>query len=83
MTNDKTTERLWATGQEPRAKEIGAFGPLWCAACAELVWMVTLEEAASIARVTVEALKDRIDSRRLHCMKPTAETLLICCESLV
>jgi len=83
MSNDKTTERLWPIGQEPIAREIGTFGPLWCAACAELVLMVTLEEAAGIARVTVEALKERIDNRRLHCMRPTAETLLICCDSLV
>jgi hypothetical protein len=45
--------------------------------------MVTLEEAASIAKVTVEALADRIDSQRLHCMRPAAETLLICCDSLI
>lgn len=83
MISDKTTERLWAAGQEPPARKIGTYGPLWCAACAELVWMVTLEEAASIARVTVEALADRIKNRRLHCMRPTAETLLICCDSLV
>jgi hypothetical protein len=83
MSNYRTTERLWPIGQEPPAREIGTYGPLWCAACAGLVWMVTLEEAASIARVTVETLKGRITNRSLHCMRPTAETLLICCDSLV
>lgn len=83
MGNEKTTERLWPAGLEPPTREIGTYGPLWCAACAELVWMVTLEEAASVARVTVEALKYRIENRSLHCMRPTAERLLICCDSLV
>lgn len=83
MSDCKTTERLWPIGEEPRAREIGTYGPLWCAACAELVWMVTLDEAASIARVTVEALEDRIENRRLHCMRPAAKTLLICRDSLV
>jgi hypothetical protein len=83
MTNDKTTERLWPAGQEPQAREIGTYGPLWCAACAELVWMVTLEEAARVTKVTVESLRGRIENRSLHCMRPTAATLLICCDSLV
>jgi hypothetical protein len=83
MSTYKTTERLWPIGEEPHAREIGTYGPLWCAACAELVWMVTLEEAASIARVSTESLRGRIENRRLHCMRPTAATLLICCDSLV
>jgi hypothetical protein len=46
------------------------------------VWMVSLEEAAALVCTTVEILTRRIENRTLHCMKPSAETLLICCDSL-
>ena len=83
MSNEVVTERLWSKRQKRPARKGSTFAPLWCTACARLVWMVSLEEAAALVSTSVEILNRRIENRTLHCMKPSAETLLICCDSLL
>lgn len=53
-----------------------------CEACGTLVQMVTLAEAASIARVS-ELTADQIKARFLHATKTPDGQVLICLNSLL
>ena len=83
MVNEKSTKKLCPTERTAMVMNSKLFRPLiWCAACAQLVEMVTPEAATCIARTAVEKLNQEIENHRLHSMKTQSGALLICLESL-
>lgn len=54
----------------------------WCAGCGETVELVKVEEAASIAGTSIDAVIERAASREIHLgIRP--EALLFCVKSLL
>jgi hypothetical protein len=54
----------------------------WCTECAQLVTMVSAEEAAAMFGTNLEALADKIEEQRIHTMKSSAQVNFICLRSL-
>jgi hypothetical protein len=79
---DNPTSKLTHPDRQPESKRL-LQGRLWCAACARLVRMANVEQAASMADQTVESLSHRIDNQTLHYLKQQCGGVLICLDSLL
>ncbi|MDQ3817597.1 MAG: hypothetical protein M3362_07900 [Acidobacteriota bacterium] len=55
----------------------------WCRECAEEVQMLTLDEAATVARTSAVEIFRRIEGREIHSVRTPGNPLLICTESLL
>lgn len=55
---------------------------LWCEACDKSVQMVTVDEAALIARSTSRAIFRKVEAGAIHFTETTDGRLLICADSL-
>lgn len=53
-----------------------------CAACAAEVRMVTVDEAAAIARVTARTIYRGVEAGRIHFIETPSGALYICLKSL-
>ena len=62
------------------ARRISAVG--WCVPCGQKVQMVTAEDAARIASVTLRTVYQRIEAGQLHFVEAQDGLLLICQNSL-
>lgn len=60
----------------------GSNTPAWCEACAGLTRMLTVDEAATVARSTSRAIYQRVEAAQLHFTESPAGSLLICLNSL-
>ena len=54
----------------------------WCLECRSEALMVTPQEAAAIAQVTVRAVNQRVESGTVHFLETTLGQLLVCVNSL-
>lgn len=54
----------------------------WCSRCGGLVPMITVDEAASVARVTSRTIYRWVEIDRLHYTETSDGRLLICLESI-
>jgi excisionase family DNA binding protein len=54
----------------------------WCAACARQVRMVTVDEAARLARATARTIYRLVEADRLHFTETSDGRLFICLRSL-
>lgn len=54
-----------------------------CEACGEVVNLVTAEEAARLARVSVRAIYRWVEGGHVHFIETADEALLICVNSLL
>jgi hypothetical protein len=82
MSTEKVTRRLNNTPQPPVQRR-RTLEPVWCAACAKLVRMVTLEGAACMVKEAPQILCQRLENQRLHSTQTQTGTLFICCNSLM
>ena len=55
----------------------------WCEACAGLTRMLTVDEAAAVARSTSRDIYRRVEAGELHFMETPEGSLLICLDSIV
>ena len=58
------------------------FGMAWCPGCANEVVMVTPEQAAVIAQVSVRDINRRVEAGQVHFLETTEGALLVCMSSL-
>ncbi len=54
----------------------------WCSACGDVAPMVTPEQAAAIAQVTVRMINQRIEAGQVHFVETTDGRLWVCVNSL-
>jgi len=55
----------------------------WCAACDRLVTMVTPQQAAAIARVSVRAINRQVEEGGIHFLETPEGALFVCVNSLM
>jgi len=55
---------------------------VWCAGCANEVLMVTPQQAAVIARVSVRDVNRRVEAGVVHFLETPGGALLVCMNSL-
>jgi hypothetical protein len=60
----------------------GGVSRSWCTACDGLVTMVTPQQAAAIARVSVRVINQRVEAGVVHFLETPAGALLVCLRSL-
>jgi hypothetical protein len=56
---------------------------VWCETCACLTRMLTVDEAAVVARSTSREIYRRVEAGELHFMETPEGSLFICFESIV
>ena len=54
----------------------------WCDGCARLTRMLTVDEAATVARTTSRDIYRRVEADQLHFMETPEGSLFICLNSL-
>lgn len=57
-------------------------GMAWCVGCANEVLMVTPQQAAAIARVSVRDINRRVEAGEVHFLETPEGSLLVCVNSL-
>jgi hypothetical protein len=57
--------------------------PLWCSICAEEVEMLTPEEAAAVASVSIRKIYAWIESHEIHHLELPTEDIVICPRQLL
>jgi hypothetical protein len=82
MSAEKITERLNGAQQRQIANRCRTLEPIWCAACARLVRMVTLDGATLIVKESPQTLCQRLENHRLHSIQTQTGSLFICFNSL-
>ena len=60
----------------------GGTARIWCPACAREVLMVTPEQAAALARVSVRTVNRWVENERVHFRETPDGLLLLCSDSL-
>ena len=83
MKRTKTTEITVETDELFVIKRRDRSSHGWCEACGARVQMVTLAEAASIARVSELVICGQINARFLHSTETPDGRVLICLNSLL
>jgi hypothetical protein len=56
--------------------------PYWCGVCMRLVKMISVEEAATISRVSIETVYRGMEKRSLHFMRASSGIYFVCLSSL-
>jgi hypothetical protein len=54
----------------------------WCSACSSEALMVTPQQAAAIAGLSVRAVNRRVEANRVHFLETPEGLLLVCVNSL-
>lgn len=54
----------------------------WCRDCGQRTKMISVDEAAILARVTSRTIYGWVESKRLHFAETSEGRLLICCQSI-
>lgn len=83
MSTEKITQRLNSTQQRQIARRCRTLEPIWCAACAKLVKMVTIEGATGMVKEDAQSVCQRAENQSLHCIKTQTGSLFVCFNSLV
>jgi hypothetical protein len=55
----------------------------WCAACAEMVPLASVEQAAALAATSMRKIFQRIEEQSLHSAETPDGRLLVCLNSLL
>ncbi len=71
------THRIWIIRQPALP------APVWCAACARSVHMITADEAARLACQSTRTIYAWVEANRLHYRETPEGYLLICLDSLL
>jgi hypothetical protein len=79
----RTTETIVERDQVLVIKRLEGRASSMCAACGNQSRMVTVDEAASIARVSARTIYRRVEESRLHFAETPEGRLLICLNSLL
>ena len=78
-------KRTLITVETDRVVFIGApdvSPPMWCAACAAEVRMLTVDEAAAVARTSSRMIYRLVEDNQLHFTETPEGRLFICLNSL-
>ncbi len=78
----KKTEITIETYRVKVIRRSGRTARVWCAACGEMVQMITAEQAALLAGVTTRAIYRWVEEERLHFTETEVGGLLVCPGSL-
>jgi hypothetical protein len=54
----------------------------WCPICSRFVWMISLEEAAALADVSLDTIFNRVNLELIHGKENSGGHLLVCLNSL-
>jgi hypothetical protein len=54
----------------------------WCALCDRRVWMISAEEAAAFAHVSINTISGWIDLKLIHAKRSSDGRLVVCLDSL-
>ena len=74
-------EVIYAAGQ--RIPDASGLTRAWCLECRSEALMVTPQEAAAIAQVTVRAVNQRVEAGTVHFLETNLGQLLVCVNSLL
>ena len=83
MSTEKITAKLNRAEQRQIARRCRTLEPIWCAACAKLVKMVTIEGATRMVKEGPQTVCQRAENQSLHCIKTQTGSLFVCFNSLV
>jgi hypothetical protein len=83
MRKKRRTDIMVETDQVLVIRQQRSLTQTWCQGCAEQVKMVTVEQAAAVAGVSLRAIFRRVEAGKLHFTETPDGLLFICLNSLL
>jgi hypothetical protein len=83
MKKRKRTEVVVEREQILVIRKLDNCAPQCCPQCGDQVLMMSVDEAASIARLTARAIYRRVESQQAHFTEMTDGSLRVCLNSLM